>query len=272
MWLKVTNEQECHHDFQYRDGLNIDVLQFQNEGSCVPGGLYFTDRFNISEYYEYGTWLREVQLPIDDPDFKMVRDPMLDKWRANMIFLRKKHDLRLKETYDRLSIPYPSIRICAIKGWVEILDIIYEKRSGFTVEEIEDVVFFAIHYRHIPCLDFLKTRCDIQKHINIDACHDPELLQWWKDSGIDRRYTEQAMNFEMRCDVLQWWKDSGLELKYSERAMHHASLCDAIDVLDWWIHSGLQLRLPEFPCRYSYDVMKWWTESRLDEKRYPISQ
>ena len=32
------------HGFQYVDGLNRDKLPFSETGSCVPGGLYFTER------------------------------------------------------------------------------------------------------------------------------------------------------------------------------------------------------------------------------------
>ena len=43
MYFKITNASENHHGLQYHTGLVEDILPFQEEGSCVPGGIYFTD-------------------------------------------------------------------------------------------------------------------------------------------------------------------------------------------------------------------------------------
>ena len=40
-FVKLTNRDENHNNFQYKTGLNVDVNPMDwNE--CVPGGLYFT--------------------------------------------------------------------------------------------------------------------------------------------------------------------------------------------------------------------------------------
>ncbi len=41
-FYKITNDTECHHGFQYRDGLNILVESFAEFRLCVSGGFYFT--------------------------------------------------------------------------------------------------------------------------------------------------------------------------------------------------------------------------------------
>ena len=51
---KITNEEENHHGFQYQDGLNVDTQEFQESGTCVKGGLYFTDSENIPNFFGYG--------------------------------------------------------------------------------------------------------------------------------------------------------------------------------------------------------------------------
>ena len=73
-YFKITNFNENHHGYQYQDGLNVLDKPFEKDGSCVEGGLYFTDLKNIYNYYGYGCWLREITLPLDDPDFQMVED------------------------------------------------------------------------------------------------------------------------------------------------------------------------------------------------------
>ena len=99
-FFKITNKEEKHHGFQYTDGLNILQQPFTEIGSCVPGGLYVTDIDNILQFLDYGIYLREITLPLDDPDFKIVKDD--NKWRANKIILGKRYNLCEKETFEYL--------------------------------------------------------------------------------------------------------------------------------------------------------------------------
>ena len=101
-YFKITNEQENHNGYQYVDGLNVLNMPFAEEGSCVPGGFYFTDAENILFYLSYGIYLREISLPETDPDFKMVKDPEDDKWRANKIILGKRYNLSDISTFEYL--------------------------------------------------------------------------------------------------------------------------------------------------------------------------
>ncbi len=102
MYFKITNKNENHHGFQYVDGLNILTDDFNPNGSCVKGGLYFTTKEYIARFLNYGVYLREILLPTDDPDFRMVRDPAHDKWRANKIILGKKWLLSDTKTFEYL--------------------------------------------------------------------------------------------------------------------------------------------------------------------------
>jgi len=42
-------------------------------------------------------------------------------------------------------------------------------------------------------------------------------------------------------NILEWWKNSGLEIKYTYYAMHRASFCGYIEILEWWRISGGEL-------------------------------
>jgi ankyrin repeat protein len=101
IFFKVTNAKENHNGFQYVDGLNILDKEFEEVGSCVVGGLYFTDAHHIFEFLDYGINLREIILPLNDPNFKCVKDQS-NKWRANMIILGKKYDLTDVDTFKYL--------------------------------------------------------------------------------------------------------------------------------------------------------------------------
>jgi len=102
LYFKITNAKEKHNKFQYHDGLNVLVDEFNDdpEASCVPGGFYFTDAKHIFEFLEYGIYLREITLPTNDPDFKIVKDN--NKWRANKIILGKKYNLIDVSTFKYL--------------------------------------------------------------------------------------------------------------------------------------------------------------------------
>jgi len=102
-YFKITNANENHHGFQYCDGLNILKEKFNKTGSCVPGGLYFTNAKNILSFLRFGTNLRKVYLPTDNKNFVMVEDPNEDKWRANMLILGEKMSLSDSKTFEYLS-------------------------------------------------------------------------------------------------------------------------------------------------------------------------
>ena len=104
MYFKITNAEENHHGFQYADGLNVLIEEFNDDPnqSCCRGGLYFTDAANIFNFLSYGIYLREVTLPTDNPDFKMIKDKNNDKWRANMIILGKRFNLCSFDTFKYL--------------------------------------------------------------------------------------------------------------------------------------------------------------------------
>ena len=70
-YFRLTNEEERHRGFQYKDGLNVDTNKFHPYGQCKQGGLYFFSREEIWKYPSYigGAdkvhWVREVTLPDD---------------------------------------------------------------------------------------------------------------------------------------------------------------------------------------------------------------
>jgi hypothetical protein len=100
-YYKVTNKDENHNDFQYKDGLNVDSIPFNSDPneSCVPGGLYFTDLDHVIKFLNYGCWIREVKIP---KDAKVIEDPNGNKWRADKIILGKKYSFEeyIKELWN----------------------------------------------------------------------------------------------------------------------------------------------------------------------------
>ena len=104
MYFKITNAEENHNGFQYETGLNILKEEFNDNpnDSCCAGGLYFTDAANILNFMNYGIYLREVTLPTENLDFRMIKDKEGDKWRSNMIIFGERRDLSNVETFKYL--------------------------------------------------------------------------------------------------------------------------------------------------------------------------
>ncbi|AVG46616.1 ankyrin repeat protein [Acanthamoeba polyphaga mimivirus] len=99
MYCKVLNANFNQKGYQYNEGLNILDKPFENTGSCVPGGLYFTNINNIFKFINYGIYLVKVTIP---EDAQMVKDPDNDKWRADKIIISDKRDLRQIDTIKYL--------------------------------------------------------------------------------------------------------------------------------------------------------------------------
>ena len=158
IYVKVTNEKENHNGFQYIDGLNILQEPFNNNpnDSCCAGGLYFTTLEHINKFYEYGINLRVVELPLNDPEFKMIKDRTGDKWRANKIIFKEKYSLLDIETYQKFNLNILDntyfIDNASENGHVNVLD--WWKSSGFDLEYSNDAIDYASENGHVNVLDW----------------------------------------------------------------------------------------------------------------------
>ena len=67
-----------HRGMFYRNGVNEDIVPFNEEPTCGSGGLYFSDLHNILNFLGYGTQLYEV-VPIG----KVIE--VNDKYKAHVL-------------------------------------------------------------------------------------------------------------------------------------------------------------------------------------------
>jgi len=51
-YVKLTNKDNIHNNFTFKDGLNIDTIPISS-GECKPGGIYFTTFDNIHHWLSY---------------------------------------------------------------------------------------------------------------------------------------------------------------------------------------------------------------------------
>jgi len=293
MYFKITNQDECHHGYQYKTGLNILDKPFESKGSCVSGGLYFTTLVHLHHFYDYGIWLREVTIP---EDARMVMDPSANKWRANKIILGdkyplfddqtiKKFNLRITECYvdnaSRYGSKYDNLEILKLCGSSATKDAIDEaslnghthllewwKNSGLQLMYTTKAIDMASHNGHVKALEWWRS-FELQSDA-ADALVKDALLKYSCDA-IDWA----SMNGQV--DVLEWWlkakNEFGWEFLYSNYAMNLASESGHVKVLEWWMkaknESGLTLKYSNYAVDWASSqghvgVLEWWKNSGLE--------
>ena len=111
--FKITYSNETHHGFEYRDGENVDTLQFNDDVNvtCGPGGLYFTDITSLFWFaYDMGKHnlsghnlnIRRVTLDDGEPVVKVYDGRQYTKYRAHKIHLGPKVTLYDMATINNL--------------------------------------------------------------------------------------------------------------------------------------------------------------------------
>ena len=242
-YFKITNATETHNGFCYKDGLNILDKEFEEQGSCVPGGLYFTTIDHIKDFYDYGINLRKINLPLEYPWFRMVPDPSGNKYRANALFFEEKYSLLDPHTYQKFNLE---------------------------IEHNKFIVDIASEYGNINFLNWWKKEIDNfipEKSHNNSRVYTPYFL----DKASKLKYTHKSIDDASaggHINVLDWWLRSGFKMKYTSRAIDMASRNGHINVLNWWLRSGLPLHYSERALDTAYennnrDVLNWWNNSDL---------
>lgn len=121
-YYKLMFSNECHHGFQYNDGLNVDTVPFTHVPN-KPGGLHFTDAKSLMDFLLYGVCKRELimrdTVGLNEETSKRliltIREITIPKdaqvcsyptekgwWRADKIILGVPRDLRKPSTWKWL--------------------------------------------------------------------------------------------------------------------------------------------------------------------------
>lgn len=98
-FIKLTNENEYHNNFKFKDGMNIDHRQFSPNGSCQAGGIYFTnidDAWRWIYYSDNVNVMRYMRLVVVPYDARVYIDD--GKLKADKLILNQRENIR-KEIY-----------------------------------------------------------------------------------------------------------------------------------------------------------------------------
>ena len=174
-YYKILRKDECHNEFQFKDGLNIDTVPFNPTGTCQKGGIYFS-REDILAFLNYGPWIRQVTIP---EDAQVYKDPESspEKWKADKIILgpRKRIDLDVikslfKEGADIHSCNDYALRWASEYGHLEIVKFLVE--NGADIHVWDDYALRrASQNGHLEIVKFL-----IKKGADIHIREDEALI------------------------------------------------------------------------------------------------
>lgn len=86
IFVKLTNKDEYHNGFQFKTGLNEDVVEFNPSGDCLSGGIYFCEFYKIYKWIKYNQQrmvnLRVVTISDDAQVYETC-----DKFKADKLIL-----------------------------------------------------------------------------------------------------------------------------------------------------------------------------------------
>lgn len=99
--LKLTNNEENHNGFQFKDGLNIDNVPFNPSNYSSLGGLYFVEECYAHHWIHYGDMVKMKTMvnirTVTIPDDARVYIEY-DRLKADKIILGPKTEIN-KEIY-----------------------------------------------------------------------------------------------------------------------------------------------------------------------------
>jgi len=97
-FCKFINKGKKHSNLTYKEGINEDILSFNPNGSCTPGGLYFTNISNARHWINYGCYVVFIEL-CEDAIFYI--EPCGTKYKTNKFKINKFISLDLKENEEQ---------------------------------------------------------------------------------------------------------------------------------------------------------------------------
>ena len=235
MYFKIFKEDDNHNGFQYTDGLNEDVLEFNDSSeSCVPGGLYFSDEKSICGFLGYGEYIREVEVPSGT---LMVRD--VDKFRSKRLFLHKRRSLSDVSTWEWMVENGVDIRACddfalrrsAHNGHLDVVK--YLHQNGADIRACDDYALrWSAENGHLEVVKYLH-----QNGADIRACDD---------------YALQRSAHNGHLDVVKYLHQNGADIRAkNDYALQLSAEYGHLEVVKYLHQNGADIR-----ARYDY-ALRW---------------
>ena len=236
-YFKIVNASENHHNLQYQTGLNIDPIPFQKEGSCVPGGIYFTTIKHILKFLNMGIYLREVTIP---EYAEMIEDPEGEKWRASKVILGERKDL------------------CDVSTWEYLISVGADIHA-----ENDEAIRWASLYGHIEVVKYLVSiGADIHannnyairlasKHGHLEVVK--YLVSIGADIHADNDYAIRYASEKGYLEVVKYLVSIGADIHaLNDEAIRYASLNGHLEIVKYLVSLGADIHADnDYAIRYA---------------------
>ena len=270
-FFKITNAEETHFGYEYVDGENILAEEFNDDPNikCGAGGFYFTTKGYISRFYSFGIYLREITIPVDDPDFRIIKCKDATKWRSNKIILGTRHSLFDPETYVKFGLDiwknkYIVVFACQY-GRIDFLDKLIKMNEDVGPNQLEarydrgilyNMIYAASKHRQIVVLDWLKENKII------------------KETTLEKILARQSIMIQLVPIIKddEDDEDDETESKYNI-IIYKACAKGHLDVLEWWDKNGFmdnhnEWYLLKALTNKHYHVVVWLSQRRKNKQIY----
>jgi hypothetical protein len=218
----ITNATETCDQFVYQTGLNILTHTLIEENS-FNNDMYFTTANHIHKCYHMGIYIREVILPIWEPNFRLKVNAIGSKWQANMIILGERYSLFEPKTYEKLGLD--------MRHNTHLLD--HASAHGL-VFYLDWCIQNSLYEYSINAFD----RAAVNGHLNV--------IEWWiqqaKNKQLRLKYSHLAMDGASangHIHILEYIKNIGIKRKYTIDALDIAAANGHDHVIYWWLTSGI---------------------------------
>ena len=136
-FVRLTNENENHNGFQYKTGLNIDIITFNPIGECNPGGLYFCEFLNFPSFLEYNNKIckniRKVKIP-DDARIYIENN----KYKTNKFILEEAKDIYSDSDLCLKVVKHNGIVLNCVKEQTYEICLEAVKQNGLALQYVKE--------------------------------------------------------------------------------------------------------------------------------------
>ena len=142
-FIKLTNQNENHFNFQFKTGENIDIHNFNPTGQCQSGGIYFTDTDNFYHWLNYNSGEMKYYRIVTIPDDALVYDESIEKKKANKLILSERIEIKgsellINEKVQKVAIRQNGCYIHYINNPSEEVQNLAVQRNGCAIQFIKD--------------------------------------------------------------------------------------------------------------------------------------
>ena len=160
-FVKLTNREEKHNGFEFKSGLNVDIIPFNPKDSCRAGGIYFCELGKLSKWLEYGYQKMYYARYVSIPDDAQVYEEE-DKWKADSLVLGEREEISKLRVWDDEKYCMEAVR-----------------QNGSALQYVRD-------QRETICLEAVRENGYALKYVNNQT--EEISLEAVKESGLALKY------------------------------------------------------------------------------------